>query len=295
MHRTRLRRMSLVLTVVVVIIGPLTVTGAQQHSQLESYHTPNLPSATVRAAEENHVWGEGRFFGGGGCTLSAGLSMRAGEGAEAQFTLFTMDTSVEGAAEEKIEFSGTLLGLNYKWLSHQDERMAAAVISGIEYPIERLKAERAETGDSARTDRLIPVFAVPLEWHDNDDTTWRIVPRYIGHEDRLWSYQPDGTQEGRVDGLGQSISVGVGVVHEQPDYSLMADLQLPITGHNSMSTETNEPTRVLTWSGGGSWHGVNSALRVDIFATNAFGPTAASSLVANPDGAGFGLRVSGEF
>lgn len=270
--------------------------GVYQEMPQRSYDTTNLPSATVWAAEENSVWGEVRFFDGGNHTFAAGLRSGVGEGSEAQFTLLTMDNTTEDGAGDEIRSSGTLLGLNYKWRAQVTDEMTVSVMPGLDYPIGALKAKNTNTGRSASSNNLIPVISVPIEWQGEHGTTWRVVPRYVGFDSAPRQWNADGTRDGTVDGLGQCGAIGVGVLHEEPAYSLMADLQMPIVGDNAINRDTNEPTRRLVWSAGGTWHAPDSAVRVDLFATNALGPTGASSLMVFSDNAtGVGLRVSGEF
>ena len=297
-----LRSFGLLVAVSVLVVCSLGSVAAEHHwtinpdLQLRSYGTANLPPAIPWAADETLVWGEVRMFGGSDHTLSAGLRAGVGEGSEGQFTVIRLEGSGEDAAGNTIKSTGTLIGLDYKWLAHQDERMTVSVVPGLEYPIERLKSENQTIGGSATSDRFIPVFSVPLEWQLENGTILSVVPRYVGFDSAPRNWRADGTQDGTVDGFGQVIAIGVGVLHQDIEYSLMADLQVPIAGDNSIDIATNTPTREIVWSAGGSWHGDGSSARVDLFATNAFGPTAASSMMATADNnVGFGLRVSGEF
>ena len=117
------------------------------------------------------------------------------------------------------------------------------------------------------------------------------MPRYVGFDDR--PRLGDGTT---IAGFGDVIAVGIGVLHEAEEFSVVGDLVLVVDGDNSIDEVTNLPTDELVWSAGGSWHGEESSVRVDLFVTNAAGPTGASSIIATPDqSVGVGLRVSGEF
>lgn len=271
-------------------------SGLHQDAAERGYGTANLPSATIWSVDEKCTWGEIRFFDGGNPTFAAGLRMGTGEGAEAQVTLFTMDTSVEDGAGAEIRSTGTLLGLNYKWLAHVRDEMTVSVMTGLDHPIAALERQNRATGQSASSSRLIPVLSVPIEWQGERGTTWRVVPRYVGFDSAPKRWLADGTQDGTVDGFGQSTAIGLGVLHQEPQYSLMADAQILLIGENSWDLNANEPTRRMAWSAGGTWHAPESTVRVDLFATNALGPTGASSLMVSSDNStGVGLRVTGEF
>lgn len=297
MYSEKSRLMGIAVAVTVLLIITPGMTFAHSHGAQDSgcCGSANLPSACTWTAEETQVWGEVRFFDGSDQTFSAGLSTRAGENSEAQFSIFTMDTTTKLDTWD-VRSRGTLLGLNFKWLATETEQMRVSVMPGLEYPIERLKSENLDTGAYATSDNLIPVISVPIEWPGEEGTTFRLVPRYVGFDSAPKAYLADGTADGTIDGFGQCVAIGLGVVHAQPSYSLMADAQIVVIGDNATDKTTGAPTRELVWSAGGSWSAPESPVRIDLFATNGFGPTAATSLLATTDNTiGVGLRVSGEF
>ncbi len=265
---------------------------AYEGTPAESYGTPNLPCATAWAAEEMYGWVEGRFFDGDNYPLAAGLRAAVGESSEAQLTLWTMDTSGKDPISGVVRQSeGTLLGLNYKWLAHKTERVTVSVMPGFDYPIQDLEATNTNTGDTASSDELIPVVSVPIEWQGRDGVSYRVVPRYVGFDNKL-----DNSAGDAIDGFGDCIALGAGVLYEDVEYSLMADVQVPISGDNAIDDATNTPTDEVVWSAGGAWHGADSDVRIEATLTNAFGPTGATSLMATPDqSVGVGIRVSSVF
>ncbi len=262
----------------------------------ESYNTPNLPSAEPYQQEGGVGGGELRLFNGdGNQTFAAGVRVRAGEETEAEFTIFTMDTSGEDPIADVVRDStATLVGLSFKWLAYQEAsnsgQTTVSVMPGFEIPIGNLEGTNTEIPATALSDDVIPTISVPVEWMNARGTRLKLVPRYIGFDD-----SPSVGDE-TIDGFGDVFAVGFGVSHPLGEYSAMGDVQLVLTGENSIDDATNDPTSDFVWSVGGSWQPEDDDVRVDAFLTNAAGPTAATSIIATPDQSiGLGLRVSGEF
>lgn len=255
-----------------------------------SYGTPNLPAAEPWASSDTLLWGEGRFFDGGQ-TYSAGVQARVGQDTEAGLTLFHLTTSgddpIAGAVRDS---EATLIGLNVKWLAYRGDQIAVSVLPGIEYPIGDMEGTNTTIPATAVSDDIILELAVPVEYITEDGLILRAVPKYVGFDD---SPSVNGTT---IDGFGDVIALGLGGTYSDVEWSAMADVAIVLSGDNSIDADTNEPTDEMVWSAGGSWHGIDSDVRIDLFVTNAAGPTAASSIIATPDNSvGVGIRVSGEF
>jgi len=257
-----------------------------------SIGTPNLPCAEPQPEGSTLVWGEGRVWEGDNWTCAVGARTNVGDDADLEITFFNLDTlgddPIGGAVRDS---EATLLGLNFKWVANRSDSMTISVIPGAEFPLDDMKGTNTAVPATAISDEIIPVLSVPLEFLTEDGTIIRAVPRYVGFDDR--PRLADGTT---IAGFGDVLALGVGVLHQAADFSVMGDVVLILDGDNSIDEVTNLPTDELVWSAGGSWHGEASPVRVDLFVTNAAGPTGASSIIATPDQSiGIGLRVGGEF
>lgn len=253
------------------------------------FSNTNVPGAQPWPHDGAQWWGELRTWEGENWTYSAGARVAAGEESDVELTLFHMDTdSGDPIGTEVVESQATLLGLNYRWLAYESDALTISVIPGAEYPLDDMEGNRE---GSAISDELIPTVSVPFEFVNKNGTIFRVVPRYVGFDET-----PSVAADTTIDGFGDVFALAGGVVHPMDQFSLSGDLALILEGDNSIDENTNEPTDEFIWAAGGSWQKQEDDLRVDLFVTNAIGPTAATSLISTPDqSVGVGLRVSGEF
>ncbi|GEM_PF-4749828 len=254
--------------------------------------TPNLPGVEPQGKGSTSVWGEARVWEGDNWTFAAGVRANVGEDSDVELTIFNLDTSGEDAINGAVRDSeATLIGLNYRWVAFRNERVSLAVIPGAEFPIDDMEGTNTAIPATAMSGDLIPLISLPVEHVLADGTILRVVPRYVGFDDN-----PELANGTTIEGFGDVIGLGFGLRRQIEEFAVMGDVTVILDGNNSIDENTNEPTDEFVWSAGGSWQGVDSPVRVDLFVTNAAGPTGASSIIATPDqSVGIGLRVSGEF
>ncbi|MFW5867242.1 MAG: hypothetical protein ACOCX2_05465 [Armatimonadota bacterium] len=285
-----------VVATLVGVAGSVSAQGYQllldDTPQHTSYDTPSLQCAEPWPEGSILVWGDARTWELDNWTFAAGARMSVGEDMDAEATLFHMNTSGEDAVNGVVRDSeATLLGLNFKWVARRTENLTISVIPGAEFPIGDIKGTNTAIPATASSDDFIPVLAVPFEFSAQEDTIFRLVPRYVGFDEA--PELADGT---RIRGFGDVLALGAAVIHDFGEYSVMADGTFVADGHNSIDDGTNAPSDEFVWSVGGAWHPIDRDMRVDLFVTNAAGPTAASSMIAAPDSSiGVGVKVSGEF
>lgn len=170
--------------------------------------------------------------------------------------------------------------------------MTVSIIPGVEFPLGDLKGTNTRTQSTAVTNDTIPVIAVPFEFSAQEGTIFRLVPRWVSFDSTPAIRGTDDT----IAGFGHVLAIGVAVLHDFGEYSVMADGSFLLDGENTIDAKTNQPTDEFVWSVGGAWHPVDKDTRVELFATNSAGPTAASSIIATPDDSiGVGVRFSSSF
>ncbi|MGI5817172.1 MAG: hypothetical protein ACOX9R_03625 [Armatimonadota bacterium] len=288
----------LVAVIVVTLMGGVCGAWAQGYGAPvdgmgnTSYGTPNMQPAEPWAGDSPLVWGEVRTWKADNWTWAAGARAGVGNDMDAELTFFHMDTSGEDPIAGVVRDSeATLVGLNFKWVAHRGEKLLVSVIPGAEFPIGDTKGRNPALPATAVSDEIIPVISVPVEYTCPRGTLVRVTPRYIGFD-----ASPELADGSTIDGFGNVLALAFGATHDFGQYSAMADGAVVISKYNSINKNTNRPTDEFVWSVGGSWHPTDRPVRVDLFVTNAAGPTAASSIIATPDQSiGVGLRVSGEF
>lgn len=288
----------LMAVVVVVLLGSVCGASAQGYGMLmdgadiTGYNTPNLPCAEPWTDDSTLAWGDVRTWEFDNWTYAAGARANVGEDMDAELTIFHMDTSGEDPIDGAVRDSeATLLGLNFKWVAHRSDTMTVSVIPGAEFPLGDMEGTNTAIPATATSDDIIPVIAVPLEFTAQSGTIFRLVPRYVGFDDR-----PQLADGSTINGFGDVIAVGAAAVHNFGEYSVMADGALVMDGDNSIDEDTGAPTDEFVWSAGGAWHPRDKGFRAELFVTNAAGPTAASSIIATPDQSiGVGLRISGSY
>lgn len=274
----------------VIYLAPLVLPGGLAWSQ---EGTPNLPSAVPWRADAHRITGEVRFFeGSGNETLALRIRGRIDDSAGAALCFFAMDTRGEDAISGAVRESDLqLLALDFKRLLH-DGAGRVGLRAGIELAILGPTGINTATGAIARQRGVIPSLSVPVEWGDPEDTLFIVEPKAVWFDDSI----PD-SGGGLTPGFGGILAVGGGVSEDLGLVTLVGDIAVVLAGDNSIDGQTNRPTSDFVWSTGVSWDaGGEHRPHVDVFITNAAGPTPAMSIIAAPDqSAALGVSISAEF
>lgn len=273
-----------------VLVALIAVVGRTQPAAAQDYGTANLPTAEPWQSPSVLVSGEARFWEGNQ-TWAARARTRVGQDLDAELTLFTMSISGEDPIAGAVRASdATLLGANFKWLAWRNERVTISVITGLEVPLGDMEGTNTAIPATAVTDDVIPVFSVPAQFAPIGGVVPTAVLHYVGFEE-----SPRVTGGGTIPGFGDTLALGGSAYYRARDFALWADLQFVLTGNNTIDERTNRVTDEIVWSAGVSWFSTEN-WKVDLFATTAAGPTAATSLLGAPDNSvAIGIGASGEF
>ncbi|MGD9495535.1 MAG: hypothetical protein AB7Y46_04395, partial [Armatimonadota bacterium] len=238
----RSRSLSVAATLVALLAAPLACAWA------EGLGTANLLDAEPWTQESTLVSGEIRAWSSDNLTYAVRGLSRVGVDLDAEFTAFYMDIRGEDPIAGAVRDSeGLLLGLNLKWLAHQDEKLTVAVIPGVEYPLDELQGTNTALSASALSDDLIPVLSVPILWRSEEGLVVSVVPRYVGFDEA-----PD-TGAFTIEGFGDTVALGAGALYRRDRYAAHADVQVVLEGHNVIDPATNDVDRDNDWSAGGGW------------------------------------------
>ncbi len=274
-----------------LIAAFVALTCALPGAWAQGLATANLPCAEPWPPGTELVSAEARVWDGGNITWAVVGRASVGQDLEGQVTLFYMDTSGDDAIAGTVRDSRAFLaGLNFKWLAHRDENVTVSVIPGVEMPLDDMEGTNTDLPATAVSDDIIPVLSVPIAWDSGDGTVVTVVPRYVGFDE---APEVAGTT---IPGFGDVFAIGASVRHRQEQYAVHADAQVVLEGGNTIDPADNSITDDLVWSAGATWFAPEADWQVDLFATNAAGPTAATSIIAAPDqSVGIGVRVGGAF
>ncbi|MGC9317990.1 MAG: hypothetical protein ACP5KN_08145 [Armatimonadota bacterium] len=255
--------------------------------------TPNWASAhpwqgeSIQAAGEVRVW-----EGDGNETVSVGVRGAMGENAEACVQYFTLDTEGDDPINASLRRSKLgMLAFSFTW-PVTEGGSAVSVQPGFEFITAGMRGTSAVTGQSAVSDDVVWTLAVPVELMLGGDT--RVI---VGPKAACYGSRARTTFETSIDSFGTIVAVGGGVIHDLGALELFGDAATMLEGNNTINETTNLVDDDFVWSAGARWRaGGPDDWMVDLFATNAAGPTTATSLLAAPDqSVGVGLRVGRAF
>lgn len=253
--------------------------------------TPNLAPATpwqtadVEAAMEARVW-----EGDGNETFAVSVRGQVNDNADVQISYFTMDTEGEDPINGAVRQSDLgLLAFGFTWpVAEGGTRIS--VRPGFEFVVDGAEGTNTVTGQSGLWNNPILTLAVPVEWALSGDTMVLVEPKAA-----LFDSQARTSFGTAIEGFGSVIGIGAGVIHDMDGWQLFGDATAVVEGDNSIDESTNAVTDEFVFCGGVRWH-ADEDWTVDVFATNAAGPTGATSLIAAPDQSmGVGVRVGGVF
>ena len=254
--------------------------------------TANVPSAV--AWQGPTMWqAEARLYRGGNNTLALGAVTRLAERTDLTvwYTHLNGDShgDIAGALRESL-WSGLSLELKQE-LKDEGARTKIALLPALEWCWRQPKGTNAATGASAKMKRMVPSLAVPVQWPLREGSVV-LCPRVIFFDRNL----PDSTG-GTTRGFGTMFSLGAGVRYPAGRGTFIGDLARPFSGDNAVDEDTGIVARKTVWSAG--WEtplGSGGDTVVSVYATNAAGPSLATSMIGTPgNGVGLGVRLGHTF
>lgn len=273
--------------VATVVIAVLVLSAGAGWAQMG---TPNLPSAMPWQGDDAYK-AEGRFFQEDNQTWGVFHRGANGSNADGMFGYFDWETTGEdpiAGAVRQSDYEAVVIDL--KWLVYNGGP-AVAVRAGADLQIGNSRGTNLSTMVSALGSGPIPVVSVPIEFGIMGSTTVIVEPKFIWFDDPL-----SVAGGGSIAGWGDVFMLGGGIrtpLSARTD--VVADAAYPLSGTNSIDNVTNEVTEDVVWAAGISHTiGGSGNWAVDVFATNAAGPTPATSSIATPDQSiGAGVAISG--
>ncbi len=274
------------LLLVLILLVPL-VAAAVASAQTG---TPNVPSALTWQGDT--LWQvEARCFRGGNDTLSAGAVTPLDDRTDLTiwYTHFDGDSySAVAGALRNSRWSSLSFALKQEL---RDEEIDAKVslVPSLDWCLQRPRGVNAATGASAEMKRMIPGLAVPVEWAGREGTV-SLCPRLIFFDKNLST-----STGGTIRGFGTVFAVSGGVRHPMGRGDVVGDVAWPFGGENAVNENSGVVDRQVVWSAGYEVPvGDNTVLSV--YATNAAGPSVATSIISAPgNGIGCGVKLGHTF
>jgi hypothetical protein len=155
------------------------------------------------------------------------------------------------------------------------------------------QAEGTSAGGTAYEDDFTPAAKLQLEWGDPGEVQWQLAAQVA-----FWDTWAATDVDGAIPGFGTVVGLGGGIsVPMGAKLTLVGDVMGIAKGENVVNSTTGAMDNQLIWSAGGNWLlGGPSSSVLKVFATNAMGPTPATSIIGAPDNSvGFGLAWLREF
>ena len=240
-------------------------------------------------------WGEVRFWKSGKETVVIGVTDDVGDRTEGSIALLDIDVSGKDPIAGVVRASNMrLLAIDLKQQVSEGD-WTVAVNPGLEFALSDPTGTNTALGSSANWGDVIPTLGVVLERLCNDSTLLIINPKMA-----KWRSSAVATGGQVVKGFGTVVGIGVGLRKSMsPRLQLSADVTPIVHGRNTVNKNTNAVERDVVWGIGASYLVSDSETRstwLTVFTSNAFGPTAATSLLATPDNAAcFGVRLDSTF
>ncbi len=233
-------------------------------------------------------WTRASTPGGDDPLIALGLKGEAGEGRDCTvwYTHWDNDSAdpIAGALRAS-RWDGLSVTLKQE-LSDEYDRYRLALVGGADFATSGPRGTNTVTGASAKMGPATPALALPLEWQSGQSTII-VQPKVVWFRNNLPT-----TLGTTISGFGTIFTVGVGLVRPLWRGEIVADLAYPFAGDNVVDDATGGVEREIVWSAG--WRtplGAEDRTWLSVYATNAAGPTPATSVIGTP-GNDVGLGVS---
>jgi len=138
-----------------------------------------------------------------------------------------------------------------------------------------------------------PAAKLQVEWGKPGSLQWQLAAQVA-----FWDTWCETNVGPAIPGFGTVVALGGGVtVPFGTKLTLVGDVMGIAGGKNVINADTNAVDTQLIWSAGGNWmFGGPYSTSLSVFATNAMGPTPATSIIGAPDNSvGLGLALRREF
>ena len=275
------------LVVLLAALGLMVSCGA-----LIAQELPNLNSAEVLPPGQTLVQTQARFFeGSGNETLAVGI--RSNLDARRETSLWY--TAITNRGEDPLAGSvreSKWHALSLAWKQEVSSNFLGkmlAVVASVDLSTSGPRGTNLNTGAYAEMDGVIPAVALPLQWQ-HGQTTWVAEGKVVWFENTI-----PNSWGGTTEGFGRIVMLGLGVTSPFLGGELIADVSAPVSGGNVIDETTGRPDDALVWSLGWRNDILGAGMPVDLYATNASGPSLAASALAAPDNSiGFGISITRE-
>lgn len=280
----------LVVALLVGLLGAVAVAYAEDG-------TPNLGTAQINQVDSRWFI-EARHFDAGGTlgewqdnqTYSIGFSTPVNE--KTEFGMMYASSKIltnEGLGSMRTDRKVLSPWLKYR-INGLEKNWALTLSLGSDIALEDATT-RLGTTIVAKDDDFTPAARLQLEF--GKGVRWQLAA-----QGALWDNPRITNASPAVEGYDTLISVGGGLVWPvSSKLCLAGDVMVPVDGDNYFDVDTRQVDTEPVWSAGLSWKispATNTTLSV--FATNAWGPTLAESIIASPENAvGFGATLRRDF
>ena len=260
--------------------------------------TPNLGTAAIQQ-QDARWFVEGRIFDTnedqqwyGNSTLSIGFAAPVNE--ETEFDL--MVSALNNAGEDPIagairESKRVVLAPYVKRCFSKDGNSTISLTIGADVALNQAKGVVGVS--EAYQNDFTPAAKLQLQWGSAGQVQWQAAAQVA-----FWNTWCATNIGGAIPGFGTVVALGGGVsVPMGNKLTLVGDVMGIVGGKNVINSVTNDVDTQLIWSAGGNWlFGGPFTTSLKVFATNAMGPTPATSIIGAPDNSvGFGVALLREF
>ena len=261
--------------------------------------TPNLGTATIQQ-QDARWFVEGRIYDVNSdtqqwydnSTLSIGFAAPINE--ETEFDLMVSMLSNAGAdpIADSIRMSDrNVLAPYIKRCFSKDGNSTLSFTIGADVALNQAKG--SADGFAAYQNDFTPAAKLQLEWGAPGCVQWQLAAQVA-----FWDTWATADIGGAIPGFGTVVALGGGLsVPMGEKLTLVGDIMGIANGKNVVNSDTGEVDTQLIWAAGGNWaFGGPYTTTLKVFATNAMGPTPATSIIGAPgNSVGFGLALLREF
>lgn len=273
-----------------MVIALMILPALAAVAQMEG--TPNLASAKAYEGG-SYVWGDLRSWDGSGNeSFALGIKGPMGNRSDVGISFYNATITGQDPVNNAVRTSNMqLLSLDMKWQLTSTGSWTISWMPSAAVATRRPTGFNTGTGAFAEQDEMIFAGGLLME---RKFGSWNCI---INPKAAWWDSSMLASNGAMVRGFGRVVGVGVGLSKPvSRRFSFAADVTPIIDGDNAIDEVTNLLEDRLVWSAALSYHfGGSNPNVLTVYGTNAFGPTAATSLLASPESSvAFGVRFDHE-